>query len=572
MSTPTPESLMARSALFGSLPELVRTSVASWMTPVHVPGREWLFREGDHGDAFYVVRSGRLEVIKAGLGSVALLRPGDTLGEVALLEGEVRSAGVRALRDSELLRLDRDGFTALLASPAFSGALLQAMSRRLREAGRQGPPGTHHRPVVAVAHADGVDAAPVLQALTEALRRYGRVTLLTPEDVTADLPARGDVDPEEAVPAELRMARMVDDAEQDATMVVIDAGAATTSWSAVCGRQADQLLLVVGAAGVPAAARTTVWDGAALVPYVPRPPSLALLGRGGGDAPLVYWVRPGWLRTDVARMARRITGRAVGLVLSGGGARGFAHIGVIDALHSSGVVIDRLGGTSVGALISALAASGHSVASMEAICRSELVERRPFGDWTVPRHALIRGRRAVRMLTRMLPTADIRQLLHPWFAVTADLAAATQIVHRDGPVWQAVGFSMSLPGLAPPQRYRGRLVVDGGVLNNLPVDVMCEDRQGPVVGVDVGRDLHLSGGPHGLPLVAETLAATMALGSRGGDAARREIATLLVEPDLDMGLLDWESLGRAVQAGRIATLQALRQATPEALAALGLPT
>jgi NTE family protein len=562
VSTPTPEQLLAGSGLFGGLPDLVRSSVASWLIPVHVPGRGWLFRQGEQGDAFYVVRTGRLVVVKEGTGTVALLRPGDTVGELALLEGEVRSAGVQALRDSEVLRLDHDGFTALLASPEFSGALLQAMSRRLRTAGQVVPPSTRHRPVVALGHTGDADAAPVLQALVGALGRHDPVRVLSRADVEAV--ESGDV------PAEVRLGRMVDDAEQQGAVVVIDAGDATTRWSTLCARQADRLLLVVGADGIPAGARTTVWDAAALVPHTTGPPSLALLGRPEGEPVPIFWVRPGWRREDVARMARRLTGRAVGLVLSGGGARGFAHIGVIDALQSAGVELDRLGGTSVGALISALAASGHSVASMEAVCRTELVDRRPFGDWTVPRHALISGRRGVRMLTRTLPTADIRQLLHPWFAITADLAAATQVVHRDGSVWKAVGASMALPGLAPPQRHRGRLVVDGGVLNNLPVDVMAEDGEGPVVAVNVGRDLHLSGGAHGLPRVAETLIATMALGSRGGDVERRRMAALVIEPDLDLGLLDWVGIERAIAAGRRATVEALERAAPETLVALGL--
>src|SRR4029453_7342496 len=191
----------------------------------------------------------------------------------------------------------------------------------------------------------------------------------------------------------------------------------------------------------------------------------------------------------VARVARRLTGRSLGIVLSGGGARGFAHIGALGALADARFEIDRLGGCSMGSLIAALAASGAGSEEIADSCRAELVRCSPFTDYTLPRVALIRSRKAGAMLERLFGTTLVEELERPLFPASADLLSSRLVVHRRGTVVYAVGASMSIPGVAPPVRRAGRLLVDGGVLNNLPVDHMAETGEGPVVAVDVIRRL-----------------------------------------------------------------------------------
>jgi predicted acylesterase/phospholipase RssA len=284
-----------------------------------------------------------------------------------------------------------------------------------------------------------------------------------------------------------------------------------------------------------------------------------------------HLVDPGRMREDTRRAARRMSGRSLGLVLSGGGARGAAHIGVLSVLAENGFEIDRVGGCSIGAFIGAMAAAGWDPQRMRDTWREELALRSPFSDYTVPRTSLIRGRRAEAMLRRIFGEVALEELPRSFFTVSADLVSSDLVVHRRGPAWEAVGTSMAIPGLAPPQRRDGRLLVDGGVLDNLPVDVMAAAAEGPVLAVDVVRR---PGGQNAnsdelpLPSIMETLARATVLGSAERSARNRTLATLTIEPQVQaIALRDFAQLDRAIAAGRAAAEAALATDDGESLRA-----
>ncbi|MGL6278701.1 MAG: patatin-like phospholipase family protein, partial [Gaiella sp.] len=261
----------------------------------------------------------------------------------------------------------------------------------------------------------------------------------------------------------------------------------------------------------------------------------------------------------VGRLARRLVGRSLGVVLSGGGARGYAHIGVLDVLEEEGVVVDRYAGCSMGALIAAMAAAGWGAREIRDRCDEELVRRSPFNDYTLPRVALIRSRKAARMLERLFEGLVIEELAKPLVTVSADLLSSTVVEHRRGSVIEAVGASMSIPGLVPPLSRGSQLLVDGGVLNNLPVDTLAADDEGPVVAVDVVRQV---GGrldaTAPVPTILETLSRATVLGSVERAERNRSLALCVISPDVqDVQLREFSALDRAVEAGRIAARAAL---------------
>jgi predicted acylesterase/phospholipase RssA len=204
------------------------------------------------------------------------------------------------------------------------------------------------------------------------------------------------------------------------------------------------------------------------------------------------------------------------------------------------------------------------------VCRRELAQRAPFSDYTIPRHALIRARRAASMLRRMFGELALEQLARPLYTVSADLLSSRMVIHRTGSIVDTVGASMAIPGLAPPVSRDSQLLVDGGVLNNLPVDVMVADEPGPVVAVDVMRRLesagiHLEQGPL-LPTIVETLSRATVLGSVERAEANRLLADVLIAPDVqDVPLRGFRSLDRAVDAGRRAAEQALADGARETI-------
>jgi predicted acylesterase/phospholipase RssA len=281
----------------------------------------------------------------------------------------------------------------------------------------------------------------------------------------------------------------------------------------------------------------------------------------------------GW-RAGVEAAARRLAGRSTGVVLSGGGARGFAHIGVLEELLAAGVTIDRVGGVSCGAWIGAMFALGMDPDEIDARCYEDWVRRNPLTDYTFPRTAMIRGQRVRAVFERNLPGL-IEELPRDYFCVSCDLVAGELIVHREGPLDVAAAASQCLPGLAPPVALDGRLLIDGGVLNNLPVDVMAATREGPVIAVDVttryrppasdGQRRRRSSNANGLwdnhtprPSVLETISRALVLGSVDTEQAAREHADIVIQPvEPDVGMLEWHQLDRVRERGRRAAREVL---------------
>jgi NTE family protein len=530
-------------------------ALAADARPCRVLAGDWVLREGDEADDLFVVLRGRMRVVTRASGDERTLRvlgPGAAIGELALLTGAPRSASVQALRDTTLLRLHRDSFVDLIERDAgFAAAVARELALQLQASGGLDAPPSRPALIALEALSPDVPLRDVAASLSRALETYGSV-----ETLGASAAGTGAVERAE---------------DEHAHVLLVDETGAG-AWSDLCARQADRRLLV-------ATADTPLSAG-------PSPDcDLVILGPAPGAAvrALVERVDPRALHrlastepTDpgAGRMARRIVGRALGLVLSGGGARGFAHIGALAELEQDGIEVDRFGGCSMGSFIAAMAAAGWRSGDIRDSCHEELVRRSPFNDYTLPRVALIRSRKAARMLDRLFDELTIEELAKPLFTVSADLLSSRLVVHRRGSVVEAVGASMSIPGLAPPLPRGGRLLVEGGVLDNLPVDAMADTAEGPIVAVDVVRRLEPSDAEApSLPSIMETLSRATVLGSVERAERNRELALLVVSPDVqDVPLRDFRALDRAIEAGRAAARAALDNGGRDAiLTAVGAP-
>jgi NTE family protein len=281
---------------------------------------------------------------------------------------------------------------------------------------------------------------------------------------------------------------------------------------------------------------------------------------------------------DGRRCSRRLSGTSIGIVLSGGGARAFSHIGVLEELTAAGLTIDRVAGVSMGAVIGALFAMGRDADEIDAICFDEWVQRRPLGDYTIPRHSLLRGERVQSMLHRSFGARLIEELPRSFMCASTELRSGRLRIARHGPLWEAVGFSINVPILGPPVA-RGRdMFVDGSLVDNLPVKAMADMREGPIVAVDVkvtferpepgpagarGRDDR----PLRLPSLNETLMRVLLLGSENTSEAARRHADLVIKPRAQgIGLLEFHQLDTAREAGQVAAREALERAPAGLLA------
>jgi NTE family protein len=272
------------------------------------------------------------------------------------------------------------------------------------------------------------------------------------------------------------------------------------------------------------------------------------------------------------RLARFIAGCSVNIVLAGGGARGFAHIGVLRALKEAGVPFDYVAGTSMGGIVAAGCAMEWDIDELRERVHDAFVVNRPLSDYTIPLIALFRGARVSALLQKHFGDMRIEDLPKPFFCVSSDLTSGRDYVHRTGLLWRALRASVALPGIMPPvTTENGHLLVDGGVMNNLPVDIMAAEARGPIIAVDVAGEIDLRAdderyGERSIwSLIAQRMRGSpsiisilMRAGTVGSDLQRRTVreqADFLFEPPLDgVGMRDWKFFERAIAQGYAHTL------------------
>jgi len=495
---PELQAFLAGIPFFASLDDAARLELATGLEPVHVAAGDVVFRQGEAGDGLFLVTSGRLRVTVATEGTERVLHDlgrGSVVGEIALLTDRPRTATVHAVRDSELQLLRAPVFLDLAErSPALMSGMLRLLTDRLLTrdrllTDRALPP--IRAIAVAAAGQDPGPAAAVGRLLADQLARSGRVRRLDAEEADRDL-GRGAAQRKPGDPGRGELTGWLHDVERDHEWVIYQAEAEDTAWSRLCLSQADVVLLAARADGDAAAspvearalaAPSLRCELALLHPGQPSGTARWLAGRRVADHHHLRDGRP----ADIARLARMITGTGCGLVLGGGGPRGFAHLGVIRALEEAGVPVDVVGGTSIGAIVGALCALDlDDTARVRALTHQigRLV------TLTLPLVAVSSGRRVDRLLADRLGTVPIEDLPRRFFCVSASLTRAEEVVHDRGPLWPAVRASASLPGIFPPVYADGDLLVDGATLNNVPADVMRGlVGTGTVVAVDLSPEV-----------------------------------------------------------------------------------
>jgi NTE family protein len=537
------------------------TDAIEWFT---LPGGVTLFEDGDAPDALYFVINGSLGAYQVTPDGhrrlVGRVTSGESVGEMALISGKPRSATVVALRDTELARLPRILFEQLMLShPQGLLRISQLMVQRLDSSQRQTRGALRAQPktIAIVPNDPSANAATFAAQLTTHLEHIGRAELVWNQ--------RGAT----------HTTDWFHTIERANEFVVYVCDPTPTSWSKLCLRQADAVLLLANA-------NSDVLHWSVLDASDPARQSLRrteLVLRH--DEHITAGSTAHWLDSfpalphhhvrstaDIARVARLLSGRGLGLVLSGGGARGFAHIGVLRALREANIAIDAIGGTSIGAIIAAGHALGWSEEELVARVRRSFVDTNPLNDYTIPLVALVSGRKVTRLLRHEFGSTAVEDVPLPFFCVSSNLTSGRLAVHRRGELWRWLRASVAIPGVLPPVIYRGELFVDGASINNLPVEVMRDAGLGQVIGVDVGADRAFttddvdSDAP---PLwrtlkwfrarkhrvnILQILWRAGTINSAGQRAARHDLSDLLLQPPLEkIDMLNWRAFDSAVAAG-----------------------
>jgi NTE family protein len=564
-------------ALFAALPllkELNASAVGELANGIEwfsLPAGTPLYSSGQAADGLYVIINGAFGIYAAqasgGARFIGKLSAGQTAGEIEVICGKARSNTLVALRDSEVARLSGATFEKLVNQhPQTWRYIAKGLAERvdsLQQAHRR--LATVPKTFALVALDPSVDAQELGSNLVACLRRFGRSELISSTQATE------------------RTTHWFHRLERANDFVVYLTDPQSTNWSRLCIRQADVLLLVAGAESEPRPWRmlNCAEDRSAET----RVAEIVLLHRAGHRT----CASQGWLAVqpcrrlhhvhdidDVARVARLMIGRSVGLVLSGGGARGFAHIGVMRALHEARIAVDSIGATSIGAVIGAGWAAGWDYQETLERMRRSFVASNPLNDYTLPLISLVAGRKVSRLLRQEFGETDIEDLRLPYYCVSANLTSGQLAVHRRGKLWLWLRASIAIPGILPPVFTQNQAYVDGATLNNLPVDIMREELNGPIIAVDASADhgfasnLEMTEIPplwrirsrfgHGRPHVniMQILLRAGMLNSEATSIGQRELADVLLRPPLErVDLLDWRAFEQTVDIGYRYAAQAL---------------
>ncbi|MEQ1929164.1 MAG: patatin-like phospholipase family protein [Parvularculaceae bacterium] len=535
----------------------------SWFS---LAGGSELFRQGSRSNTLFFVLSGRLIVVRnanAGEDVVGYVRAGEPVGEMSLLSGEPHSASVYALRDTEIVSLAGDEVEDIMERDAdLALALARSVLFRARH-----PQASYLRSaprvfaLIATSPSIDIEArareiAKIIEGLGLSVRRLGEADAELTPGAFEELESSCDV---------VLLATRVGDtflyrftlrhadrffvfARRDARPprpfpLTLDANSPAKKF-----RLVDLVMLHEGS--VAAAVRD--WSDAV------------------GASRVFHWAD----EADAARIARAIAGKTVGLVLSGGGARAYAHIGAIKALREAGVPIDFIAGASMGAIVGACAAMGWSDEGIERRIRESFVDSNPLGDHVLPVVALTRGKLVEQRLEKHFGDTLIEEMKTPFLCVSSELTAGTVFVHREGLVRRALRASISIPGILPPVAVADRLYVDGAVVDNFPTDLMGETHRGITIGVDVARKATISAedflNPPGFvqwiwrngfkqapPIVTLLMRSATA---RVDLAPKGRAPDILITPDAPgVELRDWKKYDAAVEDGYRETKRAIAE-------------
>jgi predicted acylesterase/phospholipase RssA/CRP-like cAMP-binding protein len=486
---------------FGALDSEAFSDLQAELALFTLNGGEVLFRQGDAADSVYVLIRGRVRVyVREESGqetTVTELGAGELIGEMAMVTSEARSASVEATRDTQLAKLSRAGFDRFLQKHPRTAleAISRKLAQRLKDTTSGHDSGRKRVSTIAVIPAHpGAPVSQVCEALKGALGELGRALCLSSAAVEERFGRSGISQTYERSGRNIRLTEWLNEQEMAYDYVLYETDSLLSPWTERCIRQADYVLIAAVANTDPvpgdiesellapqgSRARNHQW---LVLIHGQASPSGTSRWLAQRQAERHFHVRLGQ-KNDFDRIARYLTGRAVGLTLGGGFARGLAHVGAFQACQELNVQVDAVGGASMGAMIGALWAIGWDgrriVEEISANCA------KPFNDLTFPFIAFKAGKRFSTFVRRAFGDLQIEDLWIPFFCISGNLNRSELKVHTHGSLAKAVLATTRAPGVFPPMVYDGELHIDGGVINNVPVDIMkpfCN--QGITVGIDV---------------------------------------------------------------------------------------
>lgn len=461
------------SALFQNIDQAGIEQIIEQSSIIELKPGDYLIKQGENTNSLFFIVSGRLRTIYSEGNTTKILGDvgaGEPIGELSFFTNKTRSASVVAIRKTKAIALNKDGFETLVAhQPALAGLITQFVIRRLNrnalETHKQSPPKN-----IAVVKLDPEDD---FSSYTDKMLSYFDNQSIKLNIYEHDSTRQQDFDVFfEAL-----------ENNEGLNLFLVDKN--NIEWSKHCLIYSD--LVIVASAFDSSPRLRSIEKSLDLYNdgILGKKAYLLLLHENASELPkgtskwldnrhisLNIHIRKNNL-DDIGRFCRILTHKANGLVLGGGGAKGFAHIGVVKALKEKGIPIDIIGGTSAGGLYGlTMAYCDFDMDMVEEICRDSVKKKITSNGMDVPLISIMSGKKLTRFIKNLFKEKHIEDIWINTFCVSTNFSKAEMAVHERGLIWNRVRASISIPGIFPPVVINRYLHVDGAVMDNLPIEPM----------------------------------------------------------------------------------------------------
>jgi predicted acylesterase/phospholipase RssA/CRP-like cAMP-binding protein len=575
-------------------------SEMEWLT---LAKGQTLFRQGDPGDGMYIVVTGRLQIfIQDSAGKEHLhseVGSGEVVGEMALINASARSATIYAIRETNLVKLSNQTFEQLINQyPRLMIQVTKMIVNRQQQMLTNKIGNTRSYNYVLVPLSENLDLDKLLFSLGQSMSVFGTVLTLNSNKFNQLYAVNNTANTPLDSPLSFVVNKCLTDLAARYKYLIYQADFGWTNWTQRCISQADRILLVADAKDDCSLRQIEetiqkLYDKirVELVLVHPKDTKQPSNTKDWLSKRQVFSYHHIRQNDDLhtRKLARYLTNNAIGLVLSGGGARGFAHVGVLKAFREMGIEFDAIGGTSMGSLIGAVYAYKLDSEAFTDLCIKFASSKQLF-DFTLPIVSLMSSGKMTNVMEELFGDILIEDLWNPFFCVSSNLSQAKAIVHREGLLRRAVRASVSIPVVFSPIIFDGDVVVDGGVMNNFPVDIMrnlCEG--GTVIGISVtppsdkvhtfGQTDSVSGWKvllnklnplsekEAVPSLIWTVLRSLEVNNVNLQNQMNDLADLFINPNLnEFGILDFGSFEPIIKIGYETALPKLKEWKPKYLA------
>jgi predicted acylesterase/phospholipase RssA len=566
--------------LFGNITDEQLKQVFSVAEVLHFDAGAYIFKEGDGDNALYIVLSGRLRVLQqteTGVQVLGDVAAGEPVGELALFTKDPRTASVVAIRKSAVLQIDEADYDALTHQyPHFGFTLTQFVINRLKRNAFQQKVGAAPKNIAVIKLQPNHDFAPWTDDMHRELGLMETpVNVYYPDNQSPENPHTIFEEMEDSEGINILVC---DDAHLDwakqclmyCDLVIVatefDAPSAVSAIEEQLNIYADNILnkqiylLLLHPENAPAPSRTRRWFE-------------------GRQFDLHVHIRANTPK-DIRRFCRILTHKAVGLVLGGGGAKGFAHVGVAKAMMEAGIEFDFVGGTSAGALYGiGLTITDFDIPHVRQLCQKGAARKVTSNDYNLPFLSLMTGRKMRAYLKEILGEAYLEDMWVNTYCVSTNYSTASIKVHDSGLARLQIEASIAIPGVFPPVIIDRHLHVDGGVMDNLPIEAMYQNPVSHVIAISLSpQSPHLvdiktvpsawellvnkftKKHRYRLPKMAALLINSLTLNSVQKQAVTKSQVAIYMEMDLrTFGFLDWSKWEELIGKGYNQTQAHLKQ-------------